>query len=405
MIFNLFGKKRKEKEALQEATARQKRTDALKERKRHIDAFRKDRLFDKFEWHYVDEIQSLTYPTNRTFEVLADSKVIESDFFLIKERRLVCFADQTGNTEFENYIASNKDNITRNLAEKDWSFVHKPLKIDDVELFNLSYFFPFASWDKNLLGELKNLAIQETTGNEILKFYKYDGPAKTGFIAIAGNRFIFIAKKDDESIADFVQQYLAFMPIWRPGMLPFSPPDYELELDKETAAIVYQIKMNLERLKDNGQFFAIAPTLLNMIEEASKATPKISRMQVDKNYRILLPDFQNREIKLSHLTKSLYFLFLKHPKGVYARDFKIYEKELFEIYKKISNRADLDEMRESISELSSGDVRALSIHISRIKSAFAKEFSDFYASKYYVIGGEVRVILLDRQLLSWDAEI
>ena len=81
MIFNLFGKKRKEKEALQKAAAQQKRTEALKERKLQKDTFKKDRIFDEFEWHYVDEIQSLTYHTNRTFEVLADSKVIESDFF------------------------------------------------------------------------------------------------------------------------------------------------------------------------------------------------------------------------------------------------------------------------------------------------------------------------------------
>jgi len=405
MIFNLFGKKNKEKAAQQKATARQKTIKIFEDRKRQSDAFRKERIFDKFEWHYVDETQPLNYPTKRTFEVLADTKVIESDFFLLKEKRFVCFCDKTSNKEFENYIAGKTENITTLLSNKGWKFIHIPSKITDVELLNLSYYFPFANWDEPVMSELKNIVVKETIGNQVLEFYKYDASAKTGFILINGNAFVFIAKKEDESMADFVQAFLAYMPNWKPKQFYASPPDYDYELDKETAIIIKDIKLNLDRLKENGQFFAIAPTIYKIIEDTAKATPKISRMLIDVDYRILLPDYQNREIKLSHLTKSLYFLFLKHPRGVYFVDFKIYENELFEIYKKISNRVDLEKMRESISELSNADEKNMRIHISRIKSAFAKEFSDFYASKYYVIGREVRIVLLDRQLLGWDAEV
>ncbi len=405
MTFNLFGKRKKDQEAQQQPEVALKRKETSENIKRQRDAFKKDRVFDNFEWRYIDEIQPLGYPTNRSFEVLGDTKVIENDFFLIKDKQVVCFCNLTNNKEYDNYIVAETANITVQLNSRGWNFVHIPPKMIALEALSLSYFFPYAHWDEQVVRELNNIELSETLGNQIAAFYGYDGPAKTGFIFFGGKEFVFVAKKEEELIADFVQQYLATMPSKLFGKQYAMPPGYDYELEAETANYIYQIKMNLDKLKENGQFFAIAPTLLKIIEEASIATPKISRMLIDSEYRILLPDYQNREIKLSHLTKSLYFLFLKHPKGVYFLDFKIYENELFEIYKKVSNRVDLEKMRKSISELGNRDEKNIRIHISRIKSAFAKEFSDFYASKYYVIGGEVRAVLLDRKLLSWEAEI
>lgn len=404
MLFNLFGKKNKKVET-ENPTTHLSKGETLEFIKLQRAAFEKDRLIDFFEWHYIDEIQPLGYPTKRNFEVLGDKKVIESDFFLITNKQFVCFCNLTSNKEYGDYIAAESSNIATQLKNRGWDFVHFPAKINDVEALSLSYFFPYANWDEQTISQLNNIEIGKTLGNQIAAFYNYDGPAKTGFVYFSGKKFVFVAKKKAESITDFVQQYLAAMPSKLPGMLYAMPPGYDYELDVETASYIHQIKLNLEKLKENGQFFSIAPTLFKIIEEASIATPKISRMLVDSEYRIILPDYQNREIKLSHLTKSLYLLLLKHHKGLYFPEFKIYEAELFEIYKKVSNRTDLDKMRESISELGNQDGKNIRTHISRIKSAFAKEFSDFYASKYYVIGGDVKLVLLDRQLLTWVAEI
>ena len=404
-MFNLFRNKRKAKGELKENVTRLKIRETLEERKLKREAFKKDRIINEFEWHYIDEIQPLTYPTTRTFEVIADTKVIENDFFLMKDKPLIAFADTTGNSDFEDYISNNLENITQTLGNKDWHFVHKSATNDEFKNLNLNYYFPFKSWDEHAMKSLQDNVINDNLGNQILKFYEYKGTVKTGFICSKENKFVFIGMKEGESIEYFVQQFLDFMPIWMPNKLYANSPEFYTEFDKETNEIVNQVKQNLDKLKENGQFYNIAPALLKMIEEASIATPKISRMLIDSEYRILLPDYQNREIKLSHLTKSLYFLFLKHPRGVYALDFKIYEEELFDIYKKISNRVDLDKMRESVIALAKPDRKELSIHISRIKSAFAKEFSDFYASKYYVLGNDVRMISLDRELLIWEAEI
>ena len=404
-MFNLFRKRSAEKKDLKESTARLKRKEILEERKVQREAFKKERIFDEFEWHYIDEIQPLTYPTTRNFKVIADSKVIENDFFLMKDKPLVAFADTTGDIDFADFINNNLQNIKQTLKEKSWHFVHKAAGSNEVENLNLNYYFPFKSWDEHAMKTLQHIAIKDSVGNQILKFYEYKGTVKTGFICNKENKFVFIGMKEEESIADFLQQFLSFMPIRLPAVFHCFPPELYTEFDKEITESINQIKLNLDKLKENGQFYNIAPALLKMIEEASIATPKISRMLIDSEYRILLPDYQNREIKLSHLTKSLYFLILKHPKGVYALDFKLYEEELFDIYKKISNRVDLEKMRESVKAFAKPDRKELSIHISRIKSAFAKEFSDFYASKYYVFGNDVRMISLDRELLIWEAEI
>lgn len=375
----------------------------IEKRKLQLESFKKDRLFDEIEWHYIDEIQPLTYFARRPFQIIADTKVIESEFFTIKDRNFICFADLTNDPQYAEYFQKNIDQITTQFKNKEWNFVLYPNMDIDISKLNLSYFFPYLHSQAINLNQQRD---NELLGNKILRFYKYNGHIQTGFIRIVQNKFQFIGKKDDEEIDELVKRFLDVTEsqayFRKCGLMP---EDFDITLDDEARNAVMEIKKQLDILKENGQFFSIVPEILKMVEDASKTSPNISRMMIDKDFRILLTDYQNREIKLSHLTKSIYFLFLKHPKGVYCSDFKIYEDELFEIYKKVSYRLDMEKMRQSVAELSLPDGKALRTHISRIKSAFASEFSDFYASKYYVIGEGVRAVLLDRDLLSWEMEI
>jgi hypothetical protein len=42
----------------------------------------------------------------------------------------------------------------------------------------------------------------------------------------------------------------------------------------------------------------------------------LSKLVIDNNNRIFLPDFGNIEIKLRPLEKALYILYLNHPEGL-----------------------------------------------------------------------------------------
>ncbi|GAB3422026.1 hypothetical protein [Niabella aquatica] len=373
-------------------------------------SFYTNRPKDEIDWFYVDEIRKDNVNSGRPAKKLGSHWLMENEFFEVHERNLICFFDTTNNLEYRNYIQNNHSEIAEAFAARRWNYVERlSQQSPDINAFNLHYYFPFHDWNNVKLQDQTNHTESEFAGNEILSFYNYKGPIKTGFIGVLGRKYCLISKKKNESIDEFVSSFYSIISRWHASKICYAQdPDFygDTELDNESANHVRNIKVALNALKENGQFFRIAPLVLKIVEEASKKAPKISRMVIDKDFKILLPDYQNREIKLSHLTKAIYFLILRHPKGVYTGDWDLYKKELLDIYKRISYRLDMDKMEESIEELGNSDEKALRTHISRIKASFKKEFSDYYASKYYITGKDIiKSIDLDRSLLTWETDL
>lgn len=189
-----------------------------------------------------------------------------------------------------------------------------------------------------------------------------------GIDSCNGNQFFYSFRKEKEADEPFI------------------------EIDLETKAILHQIEINIIKLKQSKQFFLIAPKLekafkyLFESEQNNKIDVPASDIIIDDNFKIILPQYQNREINLSHLTKAIYILFLKHPEGILLNELYKYEDELFTIYKTISYQISLDKMKNSVQELLAND-KAIFVHFSRIKSAF-RENSTNYHSKWYYIQGE-----------------
>ena len=63
-----------------------------------------------------------------------------------------------------------------------------------------------------------------------------------------------------------------------------------------------------------------------------------------------LPDFNNLEIELGPLPKTVFIFLLRHPEGVLFKDLRPHSKELKEIYTKVGNRLDMDQIEKSIKE-------------------------------------------------------
>lgn len=110
--------------------------------------------------------------------------------------------------------------------------------------------------------------------------------------------------------------------------------------------------------------------------------------------------FDNSEIKLRPLAKTLYFFYLNHTEGVGLSFTRGKREEMYEIYTKLSGIGSLGEMKCRINDM--GDVtKSLAFEkFSKIKAAFVKAIGENLAKHYYIHSGygELKKIDLDREL-------
>ena len=139
----------------------------------------------------------------------------------------------------------------------------------------------------------------------------------------------------------------------------------------------------------------------------SFAEPKLSTLQITKDFRIILPDYNNMEISMPTLSKVVYFFYLRHPKGVRFKELIDYRDELLQIYYRMSNRCDSAKMEQSIDELVDSTRNSINEKCSRIRAAFVSRFSDDLAKNYYITGysGQAKYIPLDRSIVIDEAGI
>lgn len=144
---------------------------------------------------------------------------------------------------------------------------------------------------------------------------------------------------------------------------------------------------------------------LHWIQEMIEMPPKLSRLVVDKEFRIFLPDYNNMEITMSPLPKAVYLLFLKHPEGIPFKLLNDYYAELLDIYKQISNRVIESTIEKSIRDITDPSKNSINEKCARIREAFISKFDSFYAQHYYVTGkrGEPKKITLPRDLVNLQA--
>lgn len=133
-----------------------------------------------------------------------------------------------------------------------------------------------------------------------------------------------------------------------------------------------------------------------------KQESPLSRLVVDKRKDIFLPEFENIQIKLNPLEKTLYMLYLFHPEGIEISSLCDYKSEMYEIYSHISTRGDIHEMRSKIDRMANVTTNSASEKISKIKEKFTTAIGSELAKNYYIKGGnsEVRKVDIDRKLVE-----
>lgn len=143
-----------------------------------------------------------------------------------------------------------------------------------------------------------------------------------------------------------------------------------------------------------------------VINKMFQPTQKLSRLVIHNN-RIFLPDYNNLEIKMTPMTKAVYFLFLRHPEGIVFKDLPDYRNELRSIYASICCYDDKERIERSIIDVTNPMKNTINENASRIKKAFVEQFDDNLARNYYIVGerGEAKKITLPQNLVTWDQRL
>ena len=168
-------------------------------------------------------------------------------------------------------------------------------------------------------------------------------------------------------------------------------------LDDDTEELMEEVKERIGKLRQRG----IAEYLL---ERLIHPDDRLSRLVVTKDYRIVLPDYQDMEIKMEPLAKAVYLLFLKHPDGIAFKSLPDHRKELADIYTKLRPAGLTDRAMQSIEDVTNPLLNSINEKCARIRGAFVGEFDDYMAKYYYIDGhrGAIKKIALPRDLVVWE---
>lgn len=125
---------------------------------------------------------------------------------------------------------------------------------------------------------------------------------------------------------------------------------------------------------------------------------------ITKDYRIVLPEYNNLEIKMEPIVKAVYLLFLNHPEGILFKNLPDYREELTKIYMRLKPSGLSERALQSIEDVTNPLLNSINEKCARIRGAFVGQFDDHMARHYYIDGlrGKVKRISLSRELVVWN---
>ena len=129
----------------------------------------------------------------------------------------------------------------------------------------------------------------------------------------------------------------------------------------------------------------------------------LSRIHIDDEYNITLPDYNNMVIEMAPMTKAIYLLFLRYDEGIMFKELPDYRNELTALYWDMIESDDEENVKATVARVTDPFSNAINEHCSRIKAAFTLKFENALASNYYIYGkrGEPKRISLPRELVEW----
>lgn len=163
---------------------------------------------------------------------------------------------------------------------------------------------------------------------------------------------------------------------------------------------ITSLKMELSRLAAQLRDSGVPQEIIDNLVKPEK--PDL-RLHITSDYRILLPDFDNKEVVMGPLPRALYILLLRHYEGIYFKELSNYRDELFLIYQRITDRS-TDVINSSIDSLVDPTNNSANEKRSQANSSFKNILSSSIADTFSIIGskGKLKRIDIDPDNVTWE---
>jgi len=128
---------------------------------------------------------------------------------------------------------------------------------------------------------------------------------------------------------------------------------------------------------------------------------------ITEDYRVVLADGVDSEVKMEPLVKAVYFLFLSHPEGIVLKCLPDYRKELTQLYLLLRPAGLTDRVLQSIEDVTNPTLNSINEKCARIRKAFSGLLPQGVARYYSISGkrGEVKKIDLVRANVVWKCKL
>ena len=332
----------------------------------------------------------------------------------------VIYVENEYDPAINGYIQKHYEEIKQQFLSRKATFIYLPkLCGQEVSKEVLHYMFPFLQQTSSFVNG--DLTI-ETLKSHIVSG-SIEGPALIHFVQMEAENpenyyYTYRPLVADSSLSEQFERYLKRLTFSYRGASgtsfnALSKPQNENDVadhyfndgsdnilfaDKSIDDLTVEIRQRIIELRKRG-------VQLHLLHELVEERPTLSRLVIDKDFRIFLPDYDNTEITMQPLPKAVFFLFLQHPEGIPFKQLDYYFPELLEIYKHVGNREIEENILHSIGDITDPTKNSINEKCSRIREAFLKHFDAAYAQYYYITGkrGEPKKITLPRELVDWQA--
>ncbi len=131
------------------------------------------------------------------------------------------------------------------------------------------------------------------------------------------------------------------------------------------------------------------------------------QLVVTEDYKVVLADGANTEVKMEPLVKAVYLLFLSHPEGIVLKCLPDFRKELTALYLLLRPYGMTDRVMRSIEDVTNPTLNSINEKCARIRKLFSEILPKSVARYYSISGkrGEAKKIDLVRANVVWKCKL